>query len=124
MPTQPGFSADMMQMLVAQMRGGGAAAPQWKVPPTGQKQGPVSIAPAPAEAAPVVRKGGGAAALDMSKGFNVETISAKIKEVAMGIIGDDDEIEVDMPLMQAGLTSNTAVLLRDEMSVTIPGVNL
>ena len=31
----------------------------------------------------------------------------------------EDDIEVDTPLMQAGLTSNTAVLLRDEMTTTI-----
>merc|ERR1719446_1114806 len=73
---------------------------------------------------PVARKGGGATALDMSGGITVETVSAKIKEVAMGIIGDEEDIEVDTPLMQAGLTSNTAVLLRDEMTTTIPGVNL
>ena len=53
-----------------------------------------------------------------------KTDMAKIKEVAMGIIGDEEDIEVDTPLMQAGLTSNTAVLLRDEMTTVIPGVNL
>merc|ERR1712054_593766 len=43
-PVQPGFSSEMMEMLVAQMQGGGAPAPQWKMPAPGQKQGPVSIA--------------------------------------------------------------------------------
>merc|ERR1719409_1505148 len=108
---------------MAQMGGGAAAAPAWKVPPSGQMAAPVAAAAAPGQAA-VAKRGPGATALDVSGGLTVDIVSAKIKEVAMGIIGDDEDIEVDTPLMQAGLTSNTAVLLRDEMSTTIPGVNL
>lgn len=119
---QSGFSAEMMQAMMAQMGGGGGAAPAWKMPPSAQTAAPMAAAPQVAGA--VVKTGPGAAALDMSAGITVEIISAKIKEVAMGIIGDDEDIEVDTPLMQAGLTSNTAVLLRDEMTTTIPGVNL
>lgn len=42
----------------------------------------------------------------------------------MQIIGDAEDIEADTPLMQAGLTSNTAVLLRDELGRDLPGINL
>jgi hypothetical protein len=122
-PAASGFSPEMMQAMMAQM-GQGGPAPAWKVPPSGQPKAAMAAAPAPEAAKQVARTGGGAAALDMSSGVTVETVSAKIKEVAMGIIGDEEDIEVDTPLMQAGLTSNTAVLLRDEMTTTIPGVNL
>jgi len=121
-----GFDPAMMQAMMAQM-GGGGGAPAWKVPPSGQMAAPAAAAAAPETAGggAVVRKAGAAGVLDVKGGgITVEIISAKIKEVAMGIIGDEDDIEVDTPLMQAGLTSNTAVLLRDEMSTTIPGVNL
>lgn len=124
-PAATGFSPEMMQAMMAQMGGGGA--PAWKVPGSAQMKQPVAAAAAPEPAAgqtAVVRKGGAAGVLDVSAGINVDIVSAKIKEVAMGIIGDEEDIEVDTPLMQAGLTSNTAVLLRDEMSTTIPGVNL
>lgn len=123
-PQSSGFSPEMMQAMMAQMGGGGAAPAQWKVPPSAQGAAPVAAAadagPAPAQA--VARTGGKAAAL--TGALTVEIVSSKIKEVAMGIIGDEEDIEVDTPLMQAGLTSNTAVLLRDELSTTIPGVNL
>jgi len=129
-PAKQGSSPEMMQMMqtmMAQMQsGGGASAPaRWSgAGPTSQRQAQVAVAPAAAEAAPIVRKGGTASAIDVSQGLSVEVLSSKIKEVAMGIIGDDEDIEADTPLMQAGLTSNTAVLLRDEMISTIPGVHL
>merc|ERR1719454_979333 len=110
--------------MMAQMGGGGA--PAWKVPGSAQMKQPIAAAapePAAGQTA-VVRKAGTAGVLDVSAGMTVESVSAKIKEVAMGIIGDEEDIEVDTPLMQAGLTSNTAVLPRDEMTTTIPGVNL
>merc|ERR1712070_563464 len=123
-PAASGFSPEMMQAMMAQMGGGGA--PAFKVPGSAQMKQPLAAAAAPEPAAgqtAVVRKGA-TGTLDISAGINVDIVSAKIKEVAMGIIGDEEDIEVDTPLMQAGLTSNTAVLLRDEMSTTIPGVNL
>merc|ERR1712048_122894 len=69
----------------------------------------------------VVKKGGGSGALTV---LNEESVIKKVKEVAMGIVGDDEDIEIDTPLMQAGLTSNTAVTLRDELSQELPGINL
>jgi len=115
-----GFSPEMMAAMMAQMQGGGGAAPPaWKVPPSGQSQTPM----AGAAEQKVVQRGPQATAL-AAGGFTQEILAAKIKEVALSIIGDEEDIEADTPLMQAGLTSNTAVLLRDELSTTIPGVNL
>merc|ERR1712066_805315 len=50
---------------------------------------------------------------------------AKITEIASRITGaEDGEIEIDTPLMEAGLTSNSAILLRDELSQELPGISL
>jgi len=64
------------------------------------------------------------AKLDVSSGLSVESVHKTIAEVAKGLIGIDEEIEVDMPLMEAGLTSNTAVLLRDALMQQMPGISL
>merc|ERR1719424_1516154 len=74
--------------------------------------------------------GGGAfegAQLDVSAGLSEEVLAAKIKEVALAIIGedaDDEGVEMDTPLMEAGLTSSTAVLMSEELKAAIPGVKL
>jgi len=75
--------------------------------------------------------GGGQAAfhregspLALSAGMDPAIIKSKVAELAGAIIGDSDELEVDTPLMEAGLTSNSAVLLRDELSKDLPGINL
>lgn len=47
-------------------------------------------------------------ALDI-KNLSPELVSKKIMEVAMSLIQGDDEIEVDTPLMEAGITSTVAV---------------
>merc|ERR1739838_1197522 len=65
------------------------------------------------------------AALDLSQGLNNSMVQSKLLEIALRITGaDDDEIEVDTPLMEAGLTSNSAILLRDELASELPGMNL
>lgn len=70
-----------------------------------------------------VRKPG--EALDLGAGVDLTMIKMKVTETTLSIIGEEEEdVEADTPLMQAGLTSNTAVLLRDELSNAIPGVNL
>lgn len=64
------------------------------------------------------------AALDM-KGADMTAIRAKVLEIALRITGaEDGEIEADTPLMEAGLTSNSALVLRDELSQELPGVRL
>lgn len=63
-------------------------------------------------------------ALDMAN-LSEEIVIVKIKEVALAIIGEDeDEVELDTPLMEAGMTSSTAVIFRDELMKDLPGVNL
>mmetsp|Transcript_83722 Transcript_83722/g.260124 ORF Transcript_83722/g.260124 Transcript_83722/m.260124 type:complete len:506 (-) Transcript_83722:139-1656(-) len=62
--------------------------------------------------------------LDLSAGMDPAIIKAKVQELAGQIIGDTDELEVDTPLMEAGLTSNSAVLLRDELTKDLPGISL
>lgn len=64
------------------------------------------------------------AAIDIA-GADVSVIKAKVTEIATRITGaEDGEIEQDTPLMEAGLTSNSALLLRDEISAEMPGVSL
>mmetsp|Transcript_84181 Transcript_84181/g.271482 ORF Transcript_84181/g.271482 Transcript_84181/m.271482 type:complete len:366 (-) Transcript_84181:105-1202(-) len=66
----------------------------------------------------------GASPLQVSAGMDVAVIRKKISELAMAIIGDGEDVEVDTPLLEAGLTSNTAVVLRDELSKDLPGIKL
>lgn len=112
--------AQMMQMQQGQ--GGKVPAQQWKMP----AKMPTQAAPeqqASAAAGPVVvaREG---SPLTVSAGMDAGIVRQKILDIATQIIGDEEGIDADMPLMQAGLTSNTAVLLRDELSRDLPGVNL
>merc|ERR1740129_969315 len=55
-----------------------------------------------------------------------EAVMAKVKEVTLSLIGEEneDELELDSPLMSIGLTSGTAVLLRDVLLEEIPGIKL
>jgi len=71
----------------------------------------------------MVRKRAGGDALDIGN-LSEELVVGKIKEVAMAIIGDDEDIELDTPLMEAGVTSSTAVILKDELAGEIPGIKL
>merc|ERR1719450_1620632 len=65
------------------------------------------------------------AALDLSGGIQEGAVRSKVLEIALRITGaEDGEIEADTPLMEAGLTSNSAILLRDELTQELPGVNL
>jgi len=129
-PTAPTMDPAMMAMMMAQMSGGGgggggvgAAPPRMPMP---QASGQMMAQPMemPDMGDGHVAKLGAATAIDVKSGLSAEAIGEKIKEVAMNIIGDEEDIEIDTPLMQAGLTSNTAVILRDEMSTTIPGIKL
>lgn len=72
------------------------------------------------------RTGGTSGPLSLGTGLDIGVLRAKITETTLQIIGDEEEeeIEADTPLMEAGLTSNTAVLLRDEISREIPGITL
>lgn len=85
-----------------------------------QLQGAGEDAPKQA-AAPYQRE---AAPMLMKAGMSVEVVREKVNQIAASIIGGDDDYEADTPLMEAGLTSNTAVLLRDELSKDLPGIKL
>jgi len=64
-------------------------------------------------------------ALDVSGGLDLPVVKNKVLEIAARITGaEDGEIEADTPLMEAGLTSNSAILLRDELSQELPGISL
>merc|ERR1712083_1197725 len=62
--------------------------------------------------------------LDVGSGLDPTQLKSQILEVTKGLIGYDEDIEYDMPLMESGLTSNTAVLLRDALTQQLPGVNM
>ncbi|CAK9088032.1 Eukaryotic translation initiation factor isoform 4G-2 [Durusdinium trenchii] len=63
-------------------------------------------------------------ALDI-KNLHPDLVKKKILEVALSLTGAaEDEIEVDTPLMEAGLTSSMAVGLSDELKKDLPGINL
>merc|ERR1719327_987851 len=115
----------MMQMMSAQQ--GGQPAAQWKVLAQAHKVaaaggGATPQAAKSPSAAVVAREG---SPLTVTAGMDTGIIRSKILEIATQIIGDEEEpIDADMPLMQAGLTSNTAVLLRDELNKDLPGVDL
>jgi hypothetical protein len=62
--------------------------------------------------------------LDLSGGVDPAMVKNQIMECAKGLIGYDEDIEFDAPLMESGLTSNTAVLLRDALTQQLPGISL
>eukprot|EP00747_Dinoflagellata_sp_TGD_P207673 gnl/TRDRNA2_/TRDRNA2_81220_c0_seq2.p1 gnl/TRDRNA2_/TRDRNA2_81220_c0~~gnl/TRDRNA2_/TRDRNA2_81220_c0_seq2.p1 ORF type:complete len:846 (+),score=260.62 gnl/TRDRNA2_/TRDRNA2_81220_c0_seq2:37-2538(+) len=100
-PTQ----IELNQMRMAQMGGGGgdAGGAESQVARTREKGESISLANA-----------------------DEDTIRRKIQDVAVGILGLDtpDELEGDMPFMNAGLTSASSVLFRDELASEMQGVNL
>lgn len=58
--------------------------------------------------------------------FDPEAVKEKVREVTLTLIGEEneDEFEFDSPLMSLGLTSGTAVVLRDVLLEEIPGIKL
>merc|ERR1712242_34442 len=97
---------------------------QWQMQQGGQQWAPQE---AMEEAAPSAAGGGYEAKLmklDVGSGLDPTQLKSQILEVTKGLIGYDEDIEYDMPLMESGLTSNTAVLLRDALTQQLPGVNM
>merc|ERR1712217_853591 len=64
------------------------------------------------------------APLAVGAGMDRSVVQNKVMELAGAIIGDTEDMEMDTPLMEAGLTSNSAVLLRDELSKDIPAISM
>jgi len=88
---------------------------------------PIRETQMPEEAHELAKQGfqrDGPSPLDLSAGVDAQIVKSKILELAGHIIGETDDIELDTPLMEAGLTSNSAVLLRDELSKDLPGFSL
>eukprot|EP00931_Biecheleriopsis_adriatica_P050660 TRINITY_DN29351_c0_g2_i1.p1 TRINITY_DN29351_c0_g2~~TRINITY_DN29351_c0_g2_i1.p1 ORF type:complete len:981 (+),score=257.11 TRINITY_DN29351_c0_g2_i1:236-2944(+) len=56
-------------------------------------------------------------------GPSPEDLRKQVKEVVAEIVGMDDLVD-DTPLMQSGLTSQSAVLLRNALSKKLPGASL
>merc|ERR1712083_341863 len=76
------------------------------------------------KAAVAVREG---VPLELSAMVDQEAVVAKILETVRSLLGDEeeeDELDPEVPLMEAGLTSNNAVLLRDYLTRDLPGVKL
>jgi len=63
--------------------------------------------------------------LDMST-ISVDSVRHRLIEIVRNTVDldDEEEIALDMPLMQVGITSRTAVQLRNNLSEEIPGVSL
>merc|ERR1712217_966266 len=97
---------------------------QWQMQQGGQQWAPQESME---EAAPSAAGGGYEAKLmklDVGSGLDPTQLKSQILEVTKGLIGYDEDIEYDMPLKESGLTSNTAVLLRDALTQQLPGVNM
>jgi len=112
----------MMQQQMMMGGGGGAGQPQGlTILPLQHQQEQMEQ-----QAASAGRefKRDGASPIALSAGMDPAIVKAKVLDLAGQIIGDTDEVELDTPLMEAGLTSNSAVLLRDELSKDLPGINL
>merc|ERR1711908_139816 len=120
-PTSAAMMPNDMMAMMAMMQSQGPA-PKAKMPQQMQAAPQQEGGGGGGEARVVVQREGGP--LIVSAGMDPTIVANKIQEIAVSIIGDDEGLDVDTPLMQAGLTSNTAVMLRDELSKDIPGVNL
>jgi len=53
-----------------------------------------------------------------------DSIKGKVSSVTAEILGLDDDLPEDSPLMSSGLTSNSAVLLRNKLAEELPGISL
>jgi hypothetical protein len=86
-----------------------------------QAQDPSALAKAPREARE----------LDMANKLNVnamnkDIVQNRITEIMKVVvdIDEDDEFSLDTPLMQVGVTSKTAVVLRNALSEEVPGMSM
>mmetsp|Transcript_1710 Transcript_1710/g.3569 ORF Transcript_1710/g.3569 Transcript_1710/m.3569 type:complete len:771 (-) Transcript_1710:12-2324(-) len=89
-----------------------------------------AAAPALADAAPAAEEAKPAAAKTaiqvqgLPDNLSPDMLAPMIADIAKQLIGDDEDLDVDVPLMEAGLTSNSAVLLRNSISNALPSVKL
>jgi len=53
-----------------------------------------------------------------------DSIKGKVSSITSDILGLDEDLAEDSPLMSSGLTSNSAVLLRNKLAEELPGLSL
>lgn len=58
--------------------------------------------------------------------LSVDTVRSRLNEIVKATVGleDDEEFDLDQPLMQVGITSRSAVELRNTVTEELPGVDL
>merc|ERR1712150_29724 len=63
--------------------------------------------------------------LDMGN-TNQGAVANRLSEIVRSIVDieDDEEVDLDTPLMQIGVTSKTAVELRNALTEEMPGINM
>merc|ERR1712050_485725 len=120
-----GWGKYSQQAMMMQMPQGGGGAP---VVPIWQQQQMAAAAAGGGDAGPqssqqVARQRGEAVSVS---GLDQSVITEKVKTISAQLMGFDspDDLEVDAPFMESGLTSSTSVLLRDEIMAEMQGVNL
>jgi len=116
-----------LQMQQTMMQDLGHAAPQQ---PMG---GAIPFQPKQAQVQQQAMAGGQSTQLERAAGAKVqlsglskEALEGKIREVVLTLIGEEEQegLSIDEPLMNAGLTSNTAILFRDILTDEVQGVKL
>merc|ERR1712183_1111660 len=119
------YSQQQMMMQMQAQQGGGGGAP---VIPIWQQQQMAAAAAGGGDGGPqssqqVARQRGEAVSVS---GLDIAVITEKVKTISAQLMGFDspDDLEVDAPFMESGLTSSTSVLLRDEIMAEMQGVNL
>jgi len=124
----PMMTPEMMAMMAQQQQqpqGGGGGAPVVPIWMQNQGGGGADVGHAPESQVQKARSRG--EALDVkSGGVDPTVIKSKIQGIAAQVMGIDDvsELEMDAPFMESGLTSASSVVLRDELSAELTGVNL
>lgn len=125
-------AAELLKFLEPHFRPKPAAQAAGPPPPPGAPSMPGSMVNFADQAAPdqgqrvmVPRPAGPRGpALDLAN-IDEAAVQAKLLDIAVRVSGaEDGEIEADTPLMEAGLTSNSAILLRDELQQEMPGISL
>lgn len=76
------------------------------------RAGPARAASAPGEV------------LQMKRGVTVDMVSSKVRDMLHRILDADAEVDNDTPLFATGLTSNAAMLLRDDLQRELDGVKI
>lgn len=97
------------------------------------KDSGASQVPQPKKEAPAAKHGGEKTArtsapgevVKLERGVTTEIVSNKVKDIVQRITGvEDGEVDDDTPLFAVGLTSNSAMLLRDDLTRELEGARI